>query len=461
MANLQKRYDKSGGKLELRPDEYKGPLVVNRPGVVDGRGATIWADAGPVIQVKSRGVTLRNLRVETMNDSTDASRRTAILTKAPDTIFDNVEVYGDVSGPVQGAGKTEVPRTVNLGTFAADEVSSFSVPVTLPAPARVRSGVDGLHAEPKEAGPGKTELYIETEPLPDGTNLYGEIFLDGDVKRRIYVRGCARSSARKHTAPRPQPRAAARKAFAPQQGSRRPAVQQQSPERRPAPQQSQQKRPPAPAAARGPAPPVPSSQPAASAARPHLPQNRSGSSAAGGIPKGGPVSLQRGERRPLGALADETLVVRCHLTRKAEVDPYVFALGKDGKVSGDEDFVFFGNPRLGNTDAAQILEGPEAPAVAIRLSSAEQAVDRLVVAFSEYADPPGAGGTGALRGVSFTVNAEGQEVYTFSQPHTAAERTIVALEFYRYKGEWRLRCVDSGLNAGIHELCTRYGVELT
>ncbi len=55
-----------GGVLELGFGEYRGPVVVSKPVVIkgEGQGTTIIASGGPVVQVRSGSVELRDLMIE-------------------------------------------------------------------------------------------------------------------------------------------------------------------------------------------------------------------------------------------------------------------------------------------------------------------------------------------------------------------------------------------------------------
>ena len=42
----------------------------------------------------------------------------------------------------------------------------------------------------------------------------------------------------------------------------------------------------------------------------------------------------------------------------------------------------------------------------------------------------------------------------------SVEKTLVAVEVYRYKGQWKLNFVASGYRDGLRRLCESYGVEV-
>lgn len=93
MNKVQEQFNSnSSGDFTLSPGEYEGPLVVERPCVVDGRGSTLWAKKGPVLVVSAPNVTIRNLRVEVTGNPEGREAFTAIKTSDPNTKLENIEV---------------------------------------------------------------------------------------------------------------------------------------------------------------------------------------------------------------------------------------------------------------------------------------------------------------------------------------------------------------------------------
>ncbi len=53
-----------GTTVTLGRGEFGGPIAVDKPLVLEGKGAVIWAREGPVVTVSAGGVVLRNVSVE-------------------------------------------------------------------------------------------------------------------------------------------------------------------------------------------------------------------------------------------------------------------------------------------------------------------------------------------------------------------------------------------------------------
>ena len=185
---LQDVIDRGGIDVRLTPGEYEGPLVISRPCVLQGSGATVWCEHGPVVTIRADHVRIDNLRIEVTGTG---GSMTALACMAHDTLLREVEVYGAVSGLGIEDGGQSIPRTLSLGTFAAGHENVFIRHIYLPAPTNVTSYIAGVRVEPDRLPAGKAELRVVTDQLPPGTCVWGDIVLQSGVRRRIYLRGCA------------------------------------------------------------------------------------------------------------------------------------------------------------------------------------------------------------------------------------------------------------------------------
>lgn len=402
MSRLQEEFNRQTGDFYLAPGEYEGPLVIDRPCTVDGGHATLWAPQGPVLTIAARGVTVRNLRVEVTGEG---GCRTAIETRCGGTALEGVEVSGDVVGLSGEAEGWNLPSVIALGDFAADEINAFSYDLTLPADAELTCGVKGLRAGPARLRQGVNRVTLETDAVRDNTILYGELLLRTGVTRRIYVTGKAVSGAPVHLDATPV------------SGT------------------------------------LPVSEPLKMDAPPVIP------------PSAGPEQqvrqAVRGQRMPL---AEACGVLRVALDwagvqRPVELDGYVFLLRGDGKVSGDNDLIFFSNPES-ETGCVRVAASDGKPLVLLEPGKAPEWTQKIAVCFSIYGDDPAENFSLVRKPCLRLFGGEG-EFCRFAMDDLGVEKTVVALEVYRYKGEWRVNFVGAGYQSGLAALCRRYGVDVS
>lgn len=399
MGSLQEQFDSGGGQaFTLSPGEYAGPLRVSRPCVIDGGGATLWAARGPVLVIAAPGVTVKNLRVEVTE--TAAADQTAILAEQPGAALENVEVRGDVSGFPGEAPHWDLPPLLSLGEFAAGKSNSFAVRVQAPAPAELACNIGGVSVTPARLQAGEQTILLQADALRDNTILYGELLVKTAVVRRLCVTGKSLKDA---------------------------------PERRGAPPE------PVPAAEGPMLAPV-------ELLAPSSPQDEV-------------AFVKRGQRISFKDLGQG--VLKTALEYKGppvELDSYIFMLQANGRVRGDTDFIFFGNPQ--SPDHAVRLADAGGQTLALAdLEAVDPAVERLAFCYSIYGDDPGKNFSRVQEPV-LRVFAGEREACRLKLEDLRVEKTLVAMEAYRYKGEWKLKFVGAGYREGLRRLCEDYGVEV-
>ncbi|MCI8808941.1 MAG: hypothetical protein HFF84_02240 [Oscillibacter sp.] len=401
MNELQKQLEQCGNSLVLAPGEYEGPIRVVRPCVIDGGGATVWAACGPVLTVASRGVILKNLRVEVTE--TGAANRTAVRTEAADTVFDQVEVGGDVEGVPGEPPHWDLPSLVSLGEFAAGAENVFSIPVQLAGPAELACTIGGVTVSPVNVPGGRQRISLKTDELRDNTVLYGEILVRSRVIRHICVTGRAKKGV---------------------------PIQKNVPATIPANRE-----------------PVQVSAPVDLLAPSALDES---------VPY-----MARGQR--VGAPELGKGVVKVALEYQGtrvpmELDSYIFLLQKNGKVRGDSDFVFFGNPESPD-HAVRFGSSGMCPLALASLEQLDASVERLAVCYSIYGEEPGKNFS-QVQEPLLRIFAGERELYRLKLDRLTIEKTLVAVEIYRHKGQWKVNFVASGYRDGLRRLCESYGVEV-
>ena len=140
------------------------------------------------------------------------------------------------------------------------------------------------------------------------------------------------------------------------------------------------------------------------------------------------------------------------------VDPYVFLLGKNGKVRSDEDLVFFGNDESPGHEVRVKTDSGNAFAT-VELSKTGADVEKVAVCMSVYDDQSGTDFSCVDEPI-IRIFSNDKEQFRFPLNDLTQEKTVVAVEFYRYKGEWKANFVGGGFKLGLDSLCREYGVDV-
>ncbi|MFI6495251.1 TerD family protein [Streptomyces sp. NPDC050564] len=150
----------------------------------------------------------------------------------------------------------------------------------------------------------------------------------------------------------------------------------------------------------------------------------------------------------------------------ADADLSLFLLGDDGRVAGDDDFVFYNQPST--TDGAARLAGKQqeqghtVERATLHLSVLPERVRRVAIAINMDVDT---GLTcGSLTHATWDMNCPTGAAWTFSPPADASIRAMVIAELYRHAHHghpvWKLRALGQGWAEGLDALARAHGVDI-
>ena len=152
-----------------------------------------------------------------------------------------------------------------------------------------------------------------------------------------------------------------------------------------------------------------------------------------------------------------------------DLDASVFLLKADGKVNGNEDFVFYGNLKhvsgsvehLGDNLTGE-GEGDDEE-IKIDLSKVPENVEKIDFAVTIYEADERKQNFGQVENAFIRVmNAENNEElirYDLGEDFSV-ETAVVIGELYRNKGEWKFNAIGSGFSGGLEALGRNYGVDI-
>jgi len=158
--------------------EYEGPIVLDKPIVLQGEGAMIWARTGPVVQVRSAGVSICDLRIEVTQEQPDgpAEARCALrVAQGCDVRFSDVRIRGSIIGVEGEDGDWEYPDSLRVGMPSEGRLARWVIRIRVPVPCRLTSSVPNLHLSPLDLVPGVNEVYLNVGSGPDERLLTGAV----------------------------------------------------------------------------------------------------------------------------------------------------------------------------------------------------------------------------------------------------------------------------------------------
>ncbi|WP_295155596.1 TerD family protein [uncultured Ruminococcus sp.] len=153
---------------------------------------------------------------------------------------------------------------------------------------------------------------------------------------------------------------------------------------------------------------------------------------------------------------------------RCELDASAFMLAENGKVPGDEWFIFYGQPDSPDNGVHYKVfkddpRSPDDAAIELDLTRVDQRVQKIEFAVTIYEASRNALHFGMVQNLYARIvdRRTNREIASFTLDECYSTVTAMVLgELYRYKGEWKFNAVGSGVNKDLAEFCGIYGVAL-
>lgn len=433
--NLQEVIDRgmSYATVELPIGEFEGPIYIKKPCTVIGNATTIWSRKGPALVIASDNVRVGNVRVEAIEAEPNSEDAVCLISQYQDTEFKNVEIIGNAKGVKGEEGLWKIPQVMTLGEFASDVETHYQMEIEVPAESEILTNIQALTIEPTHLVKGRNTIQLTLEACKSGTFIYGEIAVVSQLIRTIFVNGLAVDAAENHKG--------ALLLYTPENKEmlKQPlnarlmmnTITQTIIDRDSNVSVSafkEDKKTDAPKLTIAP-----------------MPDNC--------------YLLRKGERLALDKFFENEIRFKLTYTERnetLEIDPYIILLDKEERAKSDDDLIFFGKTI---SNCGSIIYKESEKIMAIDLKKVDSAIERIVVAYAFYGDNE-KDNFSKVQAVAVQIMDAQQEKMRFVLQDLYLERTIVALEIYRYKGSWKINAVGSGYKEGLVRLCQSYGLEI-
>lgn len=161
--------------------------------------------------------------------------------------------------------------------------------------------------------------------------------------------------------------------------------------------------------------------------------------------------------------------------KSVSADVSVLLLGDTGKVTSDQDLVFYNQPVAvggavhlrdkvvtehpvdGSVEKPEILS---ADTVTLELDSVPDDIARIVLAASLDPDSGSTFGDASTLSLRLQRTADAQDILRFDIDGASTETALLFGEFYRRDGDWRVRAVGQGYDGGLAALVADHGIEV-
>ena len=152
-----------------------------------------------------------------------------------------------------------------------------------------------------------------------------------------------------------------------------------------------------------------------------------------------------------------------------ELEASVFMTVENGKVRGDEDFIFY-NQLKSPCGSVELIEDSKAWAkegyvkvIKVNLSKLPSIIQRLSVSVTIFEAEARRQNFGQVKGAYIRIVAEetGVEIARFDlSDNNGTETAMIFGEIYRRGAEWKFKAVGQGYVGGLETLCHEFGVNV-
>ncbi len=140
-----------------------------------------------------------------------------------------------------------------------------------------------------------------------------------------------------------------------------------------------------------------------------------------------------------------------------ELDIAAFLQESNGKVGGDDDFIFYGHEIHDSYSVSIDSNG----VISVNLELVPDRIEKISFTATIYDAEIRRQNFSQIRNAKIELRTykNGKDII-FPLPKFTVETAIVLGEFYRYKNSWKFNAIGAGFSGGLAALCKNFGIEV-
>ena len=151
-----------------------------------------------------------------------------------------------------------------------------------------------------------------------------------------------------------------------------------------------------------------------------------------------------------------------------DLDASVFLLDGSGKATGEDAFIFYGNPSGGNGSVVhsgdnKTGEGDgDDETVSISISNIPSNIEKIAFTVTIHEAEERRQNFGMVNNAYIRIlnQDSNEELIRFDLGEDfSIETAVVVAELYRHNGEWKFNAIGAGYEGGLKALCASFGIE--
>jgi tellurite resistance protein TerA len=145
-----------------------------------------------------------------------------------------------------------------------------------------------------------------------------------------------------------------------------------------------------------------------------------------------------------------------------EIDSSAFLLGSQGKVSKDDDLIFYNNPFTSYIRYKDVPGSNDRKQFEVQLDKIPSDVMKIAFTLTIYDGEKRGQSFGQVSQAYFRIlnQVSGSEILRCDLDNSfSVETAVVVGELYRYNSDWKFSAIAAGFAGGLKELCRNFGIE--
>jgi len=145
-----------------------------------------------------------------------------------------------------------------------------------------------------------------------------------------------------------------------------------------------------------------------------------------------------------------------------DIDASAFMLAHNDKIRGDEDFIFYNQPKSSD-NAIELISSQESNSQIFKVALNYIPIDinKIPIALTLHEAKEREQNFGLLEEVIIEIlSANETELVSYVLQSADIETALILCELYRYNGEWKFKAIGQGYVDGLEVLARNYGVDI-
>lgn len=173
------------------------------------------------------------------------------------------------------------------------------------------------------------------------------------------------------------------------------------------------------------------------------------------------INVIKGQKIKLNCQPKIEVILSWICDKNFDIDAAAFLLDSSGKVSSDENFIFYNNRKHSSGCAEHITVNNTCEKIKLNLENIPEDISKIAFTLTINDSEKNNQNFGLIQSINLKINDSTSSCLVYDlNNNLTVETAIVVAEIYRYKNEWKFNAIGAGFSGGLVALCKNFGVDV-